>query len=247
MNLFVAALLLAALPAAANLLGGLAAEAVPISQRTLSWALHAAAGVVLGVVAVELLPEALHQQPEWLIIVAFVAGGLSFIALDKAIDLVRARIGGETAAPTAIYAAVSIDLFSDGLMIGAGATIALGLALLLALGQSVADLPEGFATIVSFRRAGVPRRRRVTIAASFAAPILLGTVIGYTALREASEFARYAVLAFTAGILLTAVVEEIVPQAHADTECGTDARVPTLFLIGGFALFSLLATTLGTR
>lgn len=247
MNLFVAALLLAALPAAANLLGGLAAEAVPISQRTLSWALHAAAGVVLGVVAVELLPEALHQQPEWLIIVAFVAGGLSFIGLDKAIDLVRARIGGETAAPTAIYAAVAIDLFSDGLMIGAGATIALGLALLLALGQSVADVPEGFATIASFRRAGVPRVRRVLIAASFAIPILLGTVIGYTALREASDFARYAVLAFTAGILLTAVIEEIVPQAHADTECGTDARTPTLFLIGGFALFSLLATILGTR
>ena len=247
MNPFVAALLLALLPAVANFLGGLAAETVPVSQRTLSWALHAAAGVVLGVVAVELLPEALHQEPEWLIIVAFVAGGLSFIALDKAIDLVRARIGGVTAAPMAIYAAVAIDLFSDGLMIGAGATISLGLALLLALGQSVADVPEGFATIASFRRAGVPRARRLPIAASFAIPILLGTVLGFTVLREASDFARYAVLAFTAGILLTAVIEEIVPQAHADADCGTDARVPTLFLIGGFALFSLLATIFGQR
>jgi len=247
MNPFGAALLLALLPAGANFLGGLAAEAVPVSQRTLSWALHAAAGVVLGVVAVELLPEALHQDPEWLIIVAFVAGGLSFIALDKAIDLVRARIGGVTAAPMAIYAAVAIDLFSDGLMIGAGATISLGLALLLALGQSVADVPEGFATIASFRRAGVPRARRLLIAASFAVPILLGTVIGFTVLREASDFARYAVLAFTAGILLTAVIEEIVPQAHADADCGTDARIPTLFLIGGFALFSLLATIFGQR
>jgi ZIP family zinc transporter len=246
-NPFVAALLLAILPAGANFLGGLAAEAVPVSQRTLSWALHAAAGVVLGVVAVELLPEALHQEPEWLIILAFVAGGLSFIALDKAIDLVRARIGGVTAAPMAIYAAVAIDLFSDGLMIGAGATISLGLALLLALGQSVADVPEGFATIASFRRAGVPRARRLLIAASFAIPILLGTVLGFTVLREASDFARYAVLAFTAGILLTAVIEEIVPQAHADADCGTDARIPTLFLIGGFALFSLLATIFGQR
>lgn len=247
MNPFVAALLLAILPAGANFLGGLAAEAVPVSQRILSWALHAAAGVVLGVVAVELLPEALHQEPEWLIILAFVAGGLSFIALDKAIDLVRARIGGVTAAPMAIYAAVAIDLFSDGLMIGAGATISPGLALLLALGQSVADVPEGFATIASFRRAGVPRARRLLIAASFAIPMLLGTVLGFTVLREASDFARYAVLAFTAGILLTAVIEEIVPQAHADAHCGTDARIPTLFLIGGFALFSLLATIFGQR
>lgn len=36
-------------------------------------------------------------------------------------------------------------------------------------------------------------------------------------------------------------------QAHADADCGTDARIPTLFLIGGFALFSLLATIFGQR
>ena len=46
---------------------------------------------------------------------------------------------------------------------------------------------------------------------------------------------------------MTAVVEEIVAQAHVGTDCGTDARSPTLFLIGGFTLFSLLATLLGER
>ncbi len=61
------------LPAGANFLGGVLAEIVPVSDRTLALALHAAAGVVLGVVAVELLPEALHQEPEWVIIAAFVA------------------------------------------------------------------------------------------------------------------------------------------------------------------------------
>ncbi len=82
--------------------------------------------------------------------------------------------------------------------------IALGLALLLALGQSVADVPEGFATIATFRRAAVRRAVRVAVAASFAVPLLLGTVLGYAVLGEASDFARYAVLAFTAGILMTA-------------------------------------------
>lgn len=241
------ALLLALIPAAANFIGGLLAEALPISQRTLALALHAAAGVVLGVVAVELLPEALHQEPEWLIILAFVGGGLFFIAMDKAIDLVRATIGGVSAAPFAIYAAVAIDLFSDGLMIGAGSTVALGLAVLLAIGQAVADVPEGFATVATFRREGLSPRMRVGLAASFVVPILLGTLIGHSLLREASDFARYAVLAFTAGILMTAVVEEIVPQAHVDNDCGTDARTPTLALIGGFALFALLATALGQR
>ena len=151
---------------------------------------------MLGVVAVELLPEALHQRPEWLIVAAFAADGLFFIAMDETIDRVRTMIGGEMkAGPLAIYATVAIDLFSDGLMIGAGSTIALGLAVLLALGQSVADVPKGFATIATFRRDGVRRWLRVALAASFAVPILVGTLLGYTFLRDASDFARYAVLA----------------------------------------------------
>ena len=50
---------LATIPAAANLAGGLLAEVRPVSDRTLSLALHGAAGIVLAVVAIELMPEVL--------------------------------------------------------------------------------------------------------------------------------------------------------------------------------------------
>jgi zinc transporter, ZIP family len=53
-------LLLVALPAAGNFAGGLLAETVRLSEKRLSLALHAAAGVVLGVVAVELMPKAMQ-------------------------------------------------------------------------------------------------------------------------------------------------------------------------------------------
>jgi len=67
-------LALAALPAAGNLVGGLTAEAVPVSERTLSLALHAAAGIVLAVVGVELMPRVLSVEPAWLVILALMAG-----------------------------------------------------------------------------------------------------------------------------------------------------------------------------
>lgn len=51
MNRYLAALTLAALPAAGNFLGGLLSEAVHVSQRTLSLALHAAASIVLAAVS----------------------------------------------------------------------------------------------------------------------------------------------------------------------------------------------------
>lgn len=56
---FLLGLTLAGLPAAGNLLGGIAAECFSVSQRGLSLALHLAAGIVLTVVGFELMPEAL--------------------------------------------------------------------------------------------------------------------------------------------------------------------------------------------
>ncbi len=242
MNEYLTALTLAALPAVGNFFGGLLSEAVHVSQRTLGLALHAAAGIVLAVVGIELMPEALEAEPPWVVLLAFVAGGVFFIAIDHAIGLIKNRFGtGRTsAAPWTIYFGVAVDLFSDGVMIGTGSTIALSLALLLALGQVPADIPEGFATIATFKKQNVPRRSRLLLAASFALPIFLGTTIGYWAVRGQPAIVKLSLLAFTAGILLTVVVEEIVPEAHEDDE----ARFAALMLVGGFALFALIATYL---
>lgn len=56
---FVLVLVLAALPAAGSFLGGLAAQLVEVSERALSLTLHLAAGIVMAVVGLELMPEAL--------------------------------------------------------------------------------------------------------------------------------------------------------------------------------------------
>ncbi len=253
MNQYLTVLLLAALPAAGNFLGGLLSEALNVSQRTLSLALHVAAGIVLAVVGIELMPEALEAERPWIPLLAFIAGGIGFILLERAIGWVQGRFAGvqagadpDTAAqaddeagsgPWAIYAGVAIDLFSDGVMIGTGANIALGLGLLLALGQVPADIPEGFATIATFKDQGVPRARRMLLAASFAIPILLGATIGFFGVRGGPEILKLSLLAFTAGILVSVAVEEMLPEAH---EAG-EPRLAPLALVSGFALFALIS------
>lgn len=232
-------LLLAALPALGNFAGGVLAEVFQVSQRTLSFALHGAAGVVLAVVAVELMPTALQTDSPWIIVLAFALGGGFFVIVDQLIEVVRSRFGGgdSQAAPWSIFFAVSVDLFSDGVMIGAGSSLSLSLGLLLALGQVPADIPEGFATIATFKRQGLSRRTRLILAASFAIPIFVGATIGYLALRGCPEVYTLSLLAFTAGILTTVVVEEMVPEAHRNGE----SRVAALTFVGGFALFTLLS------
>ena len=149
----------AALPALGNLAGGVLAELLRVSQRALSLALHLAAGIVLAVVGMELMPEALNGTPPWLPLLAFVAGGAVFTGLDRSIGYIQARLGrrkasgddnaddqvgkgqGEDgehdekqASALAIFSGVSIDLFSDGVMIGTGTVVNPALGLLLALG-----------------------------------------------------------------------------------------------------------------
>lgn len=238
MNEYLTVLALAALPAAGNFAGGLVAEFFPTSDRVLSLALHTAAGIVLAVVGVELMEQVLQAQPPWIPVLAFVAGGGAAVGLDVLVGFIRGRFGGGSGGGGAwmIYMGVAVDLFSDGLLIGTGSTIGLGLGLLLALGQVPADVPEGFATIASFKKQGVPRRKRILLSASFALPIVLAATLGYWAVRGAPEIYKLSLLAFTAGILLTVAVEEMVTQAH-ETE---DARWDSLLLVAGFALFALI-------
>ena len=234
---------LAALPALANLAGGLAAEVLDVSGRALSLALHLAGGIVLAVVGLELMPEALDTAQPWVPLLAFVLGGVAFIGLDRAIGWVQGRLGGsdEEAGALAIFGGVSLDLFSDGVMIGTGTVIDPALGLLLALGQMPADLPEGFAAVATLRKAGISRLRRLLLAAGFALPIFAGAALGFLALRDAPEVLTLSVLALTAGALVSVVVEEMITEAHE----GDTSQLGPVFLTAGFALFGGISVYLG--
>lgn len=237
MSPFLQVLALALLPALGNFAGGLLAELFNTSRRNLSRSLHLAAGIVVAVVAVELLPEALKGASPWLVVMGFCLGGAAFIAFDFVITRV---IGNkDSAGPWIIYTAVFFDLFSDGLMIGVGSTVSISLALILAIGQVTADAPEGFATIANFRSNGVARARRLALAASLIVAPLLGASIGYWLLRGQHEAFQLTALAFTAGLLILAAVEEMLGEAH---ETADDTHITAAFFIGGFALFVLVTS-----
>ena len=235
---------LAMLPALGNFFGGVMAEVFNVSERALSLALHLAAGIVLGVVGLELMPEALEASLPWVPLLAFVAGGAAFIGLDRTIGYVQARLGrgGEKeSGALAIFSGVSLDLFSDGVMIGTGTVLNPALGLLLAVGQVPADVPEGFAAVATLRSAGISRKKRILMAAAFAIPILLGATIGFLALRSAPDIVTLSVLALTGGALTAVVIEEMTGEAHE----GETSQLGPVFLTAGFALFGLISVYFG--
>ena len=231
-------LLLALLPFAGNFAGALLSETVSPSGVWRNRALHAAVGVVFAVVAVEIMPEALQALSGWQIAVAFVVGGAVYLVAQT---LIERRVAG-SGRMWMIYLAVATDLFGDGLLIGSGTAVAASLGLTLAVGQVLADVPEGAATAITLRANDVPRRKRILLLASLALPVLVGAALSYLTLRNQSEAAQMGALVATSGLFAVAVFEDMITEAHDAAE---DTRTSTAFLLVGFAAFTLVSAGLG--
>ncbi len=238
---FLAVVLLVLLPTAGNFLGGVITEFYEVSESHIGIALHGAVGVLFAVIGVELMPRIIQAEPAWPVILCFVLGGIFFLLIDRSLHLITNMLavvtGVKNPSALAIYFGIAIDLFTDGLLIGTGFTISAGLGLFLALGQTTADIPEGFAGMASLKRYKMKRWMRMLLAASFLIPALAGALIGFYLLRGRDEIYHLALLSFSAGILATVAVEEIVPEGHREDE----SRFAALAFIGGFALFTFLS------
>ena len=232
-------LLLAALPGAGVAAGGLLAEVTPQSKRWLNWSLHAAAGIVIAIATVEVFPEALDLLSRWTVGIAFAVGGLAYLAMQM---LVQRRAAGGGSRMWMIFLAVVTDLFGDGLLIGAGTAVSASLGVTLAIGQVLANVPEGFASISTFRANDVSRKRRLRLTAAFIVPALGAALIGFLLLRGRPESWQYSALVAVAGLYTVAAFEDIIQEAH---EAADDSRRATMALVAGFVLFVFVSAALG--
>lgn len=235
---------LALLPGLGNLAGSMAAEFVRTTPRLLNLSLHAASGIVIGVVAIELMPEALNNLAGWWIAAAFAAGGAAYIGTETLIEKLKpSQNGGGSTGMWMIYVAVAVDLSGDGLMIGSGSAVGTSVAIVLAAGQVLADLPEGYSIVANLKEKGIPRRRRIAASLSFPIYCLGAALLAWFLLRGAPDAAKYFALSFVAGLLSVAAVEDMLEEAH---EAAADNRASALAFVGGFVLFALVSAGLGT-
>lgn len=242
-NTILSVLGLALLPSLGNFGGGLLAEWLRPSQNMLNRALHAATGIIIAVIAVEVMPEALRGASAWLLALSFLAGGGSYLLIEAGIERwQQGKQEGAGAGAWMVYVAVATDLVGDGLLIGAGSAVSSQMALLLALGQVLADIPEGFSVIANFRDKGVARAKRLLLSASFALPVLGAAVVAYFGLRGQSEAVKLAALVFVAGLYSLAAVEDMLREAHQNAE---DSRWSAVCFLLGFALFLVVSGGLG--
>jgi zinc transporter, ZIP family len=233
-------LLVALLPAIGNIAGALLAESLRTPRWLIGASLHAAAGIAIAVVSIELMPRILQTTPMWVAITAFLCGALVSVAVAHAVRGGGGRMRGNSQA-WMVYVAVASDVFSDGVMTGVGSAVATGVGFLLALSQSVANIPGGFAAAANLRDDGIERSVRLAMSASLVLPVLVSAALSYWLLRDASSDIQNAALAVLAGILLVTTVEDVVPEADAPEP---PRWISTMAFAGGFAMLGLLSAYL---
>jgi len=236
-------LLLALLPALGSLLGMALAEWREPPTWLTGGALHMAAGIATAVAAIELIPRAQERTESWMIALGVLAGAGASVLLTKLARMMRGGSGkGGSEALWGAYTAIAIDLFSDGLMTGGGASVAQDLGVLLAASQVVGNLPGGFAITAGFRAGGVERRKRLFAALTYPLAPVAGALVGWLVLSDAGDALTGAVLALFAGLLLTATIEDMVPEAD---EPGAPRALSSPAFAGGFVILLLMSAYLG--
>ncbi|MFD5466930.1 ZIP family metal transporter [Kitasatospora sp. NPDC127059] len=219
-----------------------------------------AAGLMLGVVAFDLLPEAIHQAPGEVhgvpqALLMFAGGFLTIHVIERAVAIHRGhegeyaahthghqhgharRSGHQGVGMTAALALVGHSVM-DGFAIGAAFQAGTTVGTVVAIAVVAHDFADGFNTYTITRLYGNNRRRALTLLAADALAPVSGAAI--TLAFTIPEHLLGLYLGFFSGFLLYLATSDILPEAHSphpsrSTLLCTVAGVGFMWLVIGFA------------
>lgn len=246
-------LLYALVPVVFTIVGAAAGAFWPAMARVRGYVLHLAAGVVFAVVAVELLPEIQRRALVGDVVIGFVLGIATMLAVDKVLDRIRGddddddaepRAAASTPAPSrvplSLLVAVAIDFLLDGLLLGVGFAAGARIGILLALAEAAEQLSVGLALAGELTRAGVARSRVLLLVSALGLLVFVSAVVGATMLSGLTGGAMEIVLSFGAAALLYLVTEELLREAHEERE----TTAATAMFFAGFLAFLVIGMVL---
>lgn len=224
-------------PAVVAVLGAAAATVRTPGPSVTSGVQHFAAGLVFAAVAVELLPDIVHERHPLFVAAGFIVGVVLMLVVRTAVAG-SSRKGGDK--PTGLILTVSIDAVVDGLLIGIAFTAGgakEGLLLTAALTVEILFLGLSVATALGARTG---RGKIIAITAGISGLLIIGGLAGALLLGGLSGTMLSFVLAFGSSALLFLVTEELLVEAH---EVPESPATTAMFFAGflGLLLVEMLA------
>ncbi len=178
-----------------------------------------AAGVMLSISFLELIPESIELSSELTCIAGLIVGSLIMHSIDKLIPHIHpdlcGDINGNNLQRTSIYLVLGIFLhnFPEGMALALGTVTDTKVSIVIALAIAIHNIPEGICTAAPYYHCTQNRLRAFLVSSSTAIPILLGFVAAYYLFRNITfEFLGF-VIAVTAGLMIFICADELIPSS----------------------------------
>jgi len=217
-----------------------------ISHKFSDIVLSFAAGVMLAAAVIGLILPSLEYGGDSafalpMTVLGVLCGALCLNVLDKLVPHLHRLSGSEQEDhPDAkklnkvllFVMAIGIHNLPEGIAAGVGfGTGNNDEAFLIAAGIALQNIPEGMVIIGPMLAAGMSRKRTFVIAMLTGVVEVLGTLIGYFAVKLSTAVLPFA-LAFAGGTMLYVISDEMIPETHHDGS----QRGATYSLLLGFCL-----------
>lgn len=178
-------------------------------EHVLAVALAFASGALLGALTLELFVDAEALGGLTRASAGLLAGATVFVLVDQALVLGAGRTG---AVGLALVATVALDGLPENAALGVKLVEGPSAALLVAI--ALANVPEALAGSASMRAEGHSRRTTLLVWTGAAIVLVPAVLIGHVLLGGASDETVSLLLAFAGGAVLAALADTLMPEAY---------------------------------
>lgn len=202
--------------------------------------MHFAGGVVFAVLAIEFLPDLVHEKSALATGVGFALGTIVMLGIrlftEKSGKSEKATSVGDEPAYIGILFATAVDLAIDGLMLGIGFAAGAKEGILLTVALTLELVSLGIAVALELRQSRLGHRQKFLMIGGLALLFVISAGVGSVALQLLTGGLLVGMIAFGAAALLFLVTEELLTEAHEVTE----SPILTSMFFGGFLVILLL-------
>jgi zinc transporter, ZIP family len=218
-NLWIIALITALGPILGSLIGVLRKPSDPFMYNLLSFA----AGVMLSISFLQLIPESIKLSSQLACLVGLLAGSLVMYAADRALPHIHPGLcapeNSSSLQKTAAFLLVGISIHNipEGMAIGIAATLESRISLSISIAIALQKVPEGICTSAPYYYATGKKWRSFCISSLTAIPVLIGFLTMHALSRRISAWLIGLIMAATAGLMVYISADELIPSSAGKT------------------------------
>jgi len=193
------------------------------SEKFMYDMLSFAAGVMLAISFLQLIPESIRFGNEWICIAGIISGAILMYLVDRLLPHIHPELCSQEQGcdlkKTAWYLIIGISLHNlpEGMAMAIGSVTEMKTGIAIALAIAIHDIPEGICTAAPFYHATGERLKSFLVSAATAFPVVIGYFIAHHIYKNIPlEFVGL-IIGATAGLMIYICADELIPSSCSKT------------------------------